>query len=367
MSEQEHLQLATFDLNGDLEETDDFVIVRGKIFEAGEYKDKNFAISPDELAAVAQNFKPVPVDYSHVEGPLDGKLGELRSVSLAENGTDLMGEVAIPRWLDKALGDTARKVSCTWNRATKQLEKLALVNSPRIADAVLYSFFIDDQLEKSRASADAAFEGKRNSATDHATIQKIHDNTMSLGAKCSGDNAEYSSDHSTNQNQEQKQDREQELPTMSEETKVEFKDSAEYQAMIARFDAQTAEIERMKAEKRHNDAVSTVEALLREGKAVPAERTALVAAFELASTDDASNPVKVTFGEGGQEGSRVDALKAVYAARPAHVLFGEQVPVGGTVLYTQSAKDPNEVTKDRVRELMAFSQLGQAVLESGNK
>lgn len=361
MTEQEHLQLATFDLNGDLEETDDFVIVRGKIFEAGEYKDKNFAISPDELAAVAQNFKPVPVDYSHVEGPLDGKLGELRSVSLAENGTDLMGEVAIPRWLDKALGDTARKVSCTWNRATKQLEKLALVNSPRIADAVLYSFFIDDQLEKSRASADAAFEGKRNSATDHATIQKIHDNTMSLGAKCSGDNAEYSSDHST------KQDQKQELPTMSEETKVEFKDSAEYQAMIARFDAQTAEIERMKAEKRHNDAVSTVETLLREGKAVPAERTALVAAFELASTDDASNPVKVTFGEGGQEGSRVDALKAVYAARPAHVLFGEQVPVGGTVLFTQETPDPNKVSPNRIKELLAQSEIGRAVLESGNK
>jgi hypothetical protein len=205
MSEQ--IQLAQFDLNGDLEETADYVIVKGKIFEAGRFEDKQFEISPEELAAATEGFQPVPVDYSHVEGPLDGKLGELRSVSLSENGKDLMGEVAIPKWLDKALGDTARKVSCTWNRATKRLEKLALVNNPRINDAVLYSFFIADQEEKQEAE----FEGKRNSSADHKTIQSIHDHCMSLGAKCSGDNAEYSSDDPT---------KSKELPTMSEETKT---------------------------------------------------------------------------------------------------------------------------------------------------
>jgi hypothetical protein len=39
MSEQRSLtQLAQFDLNGDLEETADYVIVKGKIFEAGKVR-----------------------------------------------------------------------------------------------------------------------------------------------------------------------------------------------------------------------------------------------------------------------------------------------------------------------------------------
>lgn len=362
MSEQQTLQLATFDLNGDLEETDDFVIVRGKIFEAGEYPDKNFSITEEELADAVANFKPVPVDYSHVEGPLDGKLGEMRTVSLDPNNRRIaLGEVAIPKWLDKVMGPAGRKVSCTWNRATKQIEKLALVNQPRIADAVLYAAFVDDQLEKFKANEEALFEGKRNSASDKQTIQKLHDHTVSLGAECSGDNVQYSDDPQPNPISDNKELEK----VMNEENKtIDFKDSAEFKAQASEIEQMKAEMERMKAEKRHSDAVNTVEALLREGKAVPAERIALVAAFELAATDDAKNPVKVTFGEGeGQEGSRTDALKAVYAARPAHVLFGESVPVGGSVLFTQETPDPNKLSKDRVRELLAQSPLGQAVLE----
>lgn len=352
----ELLQVAQFDLNGDLEETEGFVIVKGKIFESGNFPDKQFEISPEELAAATQDFKPVPVDYSHVEGPLDGKLGELRSVSLAENGKDLLGEVAIPKWLDKALGDTARKVSCTWNRATKRLEKLALVNQPRIQDAVLYAAFVADQEEKQKG---AEFEGKRNSAADHKTIQSIHDHCMSLGAKCSGDNAEYSSDDT----------KDKELPTMSdvENKTVDFKESAEYQAMQARFAAQEAEIERMKADKRHADAVNTVEELLRNGKAVPAEKASLIAAFEQAATDDAKHGGTVTFGEGGtQTGSRVDALKAVYAARPAHVLFGETVPNGGQVLYSNTGGKKDEVDQDRIKALKGLTMIGRATMDGKN-
>jgi hypothetical protein len=346
------VQAASFSLDGEFEETDEMVIVKGKIFEVGEFADKQFSITSDELASAVRDFKPVPVDYSHVEGPLDGKLGELRSVSLSENGKDLLGEVAIPKWLDKVFGDTARKVSCTWNRATKQLEKLALVNNPRIPDAVLYQAFIDNFQSKQAAT----FEGKRNSTADHKTIQSIHDHCMSLGAKCSGENAEYSNPPN-NDNKE--------LPKMSDENKtVDFKDSPEYQALQAQFTAQQNEIERMKAEKRHSDAVAAVEELLRAGKAVPAEKVALIAAFEQAAADDAKSPMQVTFGE-GLSGSRVDALKAVYAARPAHVLFGETVPVGAQVLMSQDSGNgaSQEISEARVKELLAQSSFGQAVLK----
>ncbi|MBA3829877.1 MAG: hypothetical protein H0X33_13135 [Taibaiella sp.] len=359
----ETINIAEFDLNGDYEETDDYVIVRGKIFHSGDFPDKNFSLNDAELAAAVTGFKPVPVDYSHVEGPLDGKLGELRSVSLSENGKDLMGEVAIPKWLDKALGDTARKVSCTWNRATKQLEKLALVNLPRIPDAILFAAFCEAEQEK--IEQEAEFEGKRNSTADHGTIQKIHDHCMSLGAKCSGSNdAGYFSD--TNQdptNKDKELDKKMSDENKDKDNKVDFKDSPEYQAMKAQFDAQNTTIEQMKADKRHSEAVLAVEELLRTGKAVPAEKAALVAAFEMAATDDAKNPMQVTFGE-GQTGNRVDALKAVYAARPAHVLFGETVPVGSQVLYSSQQKDPNVVSPERHKELLGMSVVGRGLLDT---
>lgn len=347
------VQAASFSLDGEFEETDEMVIVRGKIFEAGEFADKQFSITSEELSNAVKNFKPVPIDYSHVEGPLDGKLGELRSVSLSENGKDLMGEVAIPKWLDKVFGDTARKVSCTWDRATKLLEKLALVNNPRIPDAVLYQAFIDNFKSKQTAT----FEGKRNSAADHQTIQKIHDHTASLGAKCSGENVQYSSD---NPNPNDK-----ELHKMSDDNKdkVDFKDSPEYQALQAQFTTQQTEIEQMKADKRHTEAVAVVEELLRTGKAVPAERASLIAAFEQAATDDAKNPTKVTFGQ-GQEGTRVDALKAVYDARPAHILFDETVANGGQVLYSAGNNtNKDEPKPERITHLKSLTPMGRASME----
>jgi hypothetical protein len=221
---------------------------------------------------------------------------------------------------------------------------------------------MQDQEEKNKTEG-VEFEGKRNSASDKQTIQKLHDHTVSLGAECSGENVQYS-DNKPNPLSDNKELEK----VMNEENKtVDFKDSAEFKAQASEIEQMKAEMERMKAEKRHADAVAGVEALLRGGKAVPAERVALIAAFELAATDDAKNPVKVTFGEGGQEGSRVDALKAVYAARPAHVLFGETVPVGGSVLFTQGAKDPNAVAEEKVRELLAQSEVGRAVLSDMDK
>jgi hypothetical protein len=345
------VQTAAFDLNGDYEETDEEIIIEGKIFEAGEFPDKKYSMTPEEILTAVEKFTPQDVDDSHNERSVfKGKMGKIREVFTPDNGQSLHAKVGIAKWVDKAMGAIPRTVSCTWDRATKTLAGLALTTTPRIKDAVLYAAFIEDQEAKQKQ---AEFEGKRNSATDHKTIQGIHDHTMSLGAKCSGDNAEYSVDP----NKDNK-----ELPTMSEETKVEFKDSAEFKAQQTEIENMRAEVERMKTDKRHSEAVLTVEELLRTGKAVPAERASLIAAFEQAATDDAKNPSKVTFGE-GQEGTRVDALKAVYAARPAHVLFGETVPVGGSVLYSHQQVDQNAVNKAKVRELLALSPLGQAVLE----
>jgi hypothetical protein len=70
---------------------------------------------------------------------LDGKLGQVVHVEASDDGEELHGIVAIPKWLDSVLDE--RKVSATWDRATKTLKGLALVRNPRVSDAALMAAF----------------------------------------------------------------------------------------------------------------------------------------------------------------------------------------------------------------------------------
>lgn len=116
-----------------------YVLRTGKIFEAGQYPDKKFEITPEELCEAISDFKPVDVDLEHMPTILDGKLGKLEAVALGSDGWSLIGTVRLPKWLDSQLGSAERKVSATWDRVSKQLTKLALVRNPRVKDAALLS------------------------------------------------------------------------------------------------------------------------------------------------------------------------------------------------------------------------------------
>jgi hypothetical protein len=353
----ELVQVAQFDLNGDYQETDDEIIVEGLIFKAGEYKDKNYSMTPAEILTAVEKFTGADVDDSHNERSIfKGKMGRVREVYSPDNGETLWGKVGIKKWVDNAMGDLKRTVSCTWDRTTKTLAGLALTTTPRIEEAVLYAAFIADQEGK---QTEAVFEGRRNSANDHKTIQEIHDNCMSLGAKCSGDNAEYSSDKTPNDNKELNK-------TMSDENKtVDFKDSAEFQAMQTQFASQQAEIERLKADKRHALAESAVKDLKVAKKIVHAEEANLLAAFEKALEDDAKHPEKVTFGQ-GQEGTRFDVLKALYEVRPESMIFDETVANNGTALFSQPGNKKDEPNKDRITHLKSLTPMGRASMAQGN-
>jgi hypothetical protein len=70
-------------------------------------------------------------------------------------------------------------VSATWDKATKTLCGLALVRTPRITDAALYSAFSE-------------FAGRRHSKQDLADLQTIHDLVAGQGAICPHPAAYYS-------------------------------------------------------------------------------------------------------------------------------------------------------------------------------
>lgn len=303
-------EMAAFDFEGDYTEEGDFVILRGKIFEAGNYPDKNYSMTAEELAAAATAFTGAKVDYSHVPGPLDGKLGEVTALEVAENGTDLIGTVKMPKWLDTALGATARKVSCTWNKATKTLEKLALVNNPRIPDAVLVSAF-------------AAFEARASKTPETPDTSTTNFNNKNSNQTQTPEAGVTVSDH-----KEQSQ-------TMS----------AEFNQV--EFDRMKGEIEALKAERRLALAGAFAEAEIKAHRAYPAERASIVAAFNQALLDDEASQAVITFAE-GKTGGRAETMRAMFAARPSYEYLTREAvaTVEGQILFGNQGNKDKQAEED---------------------
>lgn len=199
----------------DKAETSDgeYVLRTGKIFEAGSYPDKKFEITPEEMLAAISKFKPVELDLEHMPTILDGKLGKLEAVALGEDGWSLIGTVRIPKKVDELLGDE-RKVSATWDRATKTIKKLALVRNPRVKDAALMAAFAADELQKSfkgildekslMDTLEHLFEESsefKDTWAGQSVLQDIHDMAARAGAICtevsnsdSGEESEFVSE-----------------------------------------------------------------------------------------------------------------------------------------------------------------------------
>jgi hypothetical protein len=164
---------------------DEIVVRRGLLFRAGDYPDKKFQMSAEELSAAAEAFTaPVPVDLEHTPTILDGKLGHVADIEAV--GDELFGLVTLPKWLDDAIGDQPRKVSATWYRDDKTLAGLALVLNPRVEDAALLSAF-------------AEFAAKRHD-TPHGrmALQDLHDVAARSGAVCKAPTAKMASRHEAN-------------------------------------------------------------------------------------------------------------------------------------------------------------------------
>ncbi len=125
------------------------------------------------------------------------------------------------------------------------------------------------------------------------------------------------------------------------------------------------------AEERRQRAAREGEAwadsIIAAGKAFPAERAALVAQFARAAEDDANSAATVTFaiGKTAFEGSRVDALKAIYEARPSHGLTAEQLRAieSGDAKVLMGERSGSGMSEERRKQLLALTPLGQACLK----
>jgi len=391
----------------------------GLLFRSGNYEDKSYSMTPDELRAAVAAFRPVPVDLEHTPTVLSNKLGRVESVELSADGNSLLGTVALPEWLDGLIEDGQRKVSCTWDRATKTLSGLALVLNPRIDEAAIFASFSAAQAgtagtvttppadfaaarhdtqegqgalqvahdlaaqhgavcDKANARAAGPY-GMFAAAHEVKALQLIHDHAVKHGAQCSPlpmqaamGAAEEEPMHDERKFMDHLKafflgEDKQPPATVAEVVAVRPVTPAPKVEDSAAFQAAQAEIAQLRTEKLAREAASFADGLVRESKLLPAQRDALVAAYLQSAKADAA-----TFAAGDRTPT-LDTLKALYTAAPAHSFTQELTDSDGAVVFANREKTPGgadegaPMTPARRRELLSLIPEGRAILDTRDK
>jgi hypothetical protein len=321
---------------GEAEFSDDgFVIRKGKVFEAGDYPDKNFSITAEEMATAAAAFTPVNNDLEHQNTILDGKLGQLTAVEA--KGSSLFGTVKIPKWLDDQLGTDPLKVSLAWARNTKQIIKNALTVNPAIGDAQLVAAFTAAN-SKTGGVKLPSIDTKKPSLWEQVKA------VFSKGSPPEVEEAEFN----------------QIVKPVEPESKPESK-REEPQAPSAEFTALKAENTGLRAALLATKAAEFVSKCIDERKVFPAERESLTAQFIRAAQDD--NAGAACFSVTGElnEGERMKLLRNQIDSRPSHNLTSEQITgaaEGGQVIVFAAARSSGDKpTEERVKELKRMGRV----------
>jgi hypothetical protein len=104
---------------------------------------------------------------------------------------------------------------------------------------------------------------------------------------------------------------------------------------IADRDKARQELFAATAQRLQGEAAAFADGLITGNKLYPAERESFIASFTQAGMDDATPGNAITFASGAT-GSRIELIKAQYAARPAHGLTKEQIDARGNLTVVMS-------------------------------
>jgi hypothetical protein len=392
----------------------DTVIRSGKLFHVGDYPDKRFSMNEAELSAACVDFSPAPVRVEHLPTIFDGKVGEVRAVRA--RGEEMFGEVAIPAWLDEVCGEDPIGVSCEFDRTSKKLVGLALVRSPRVSDAAIFSAYAEfarhDTPEgqmvmqdlhdhTARFGAVCSRPAEMHSQHEASAIQQAHDLAVQHGARCQPGTesapAYYSTDAvsptdaGTDPGLKEKpmtawewlqaKLNSEPAPTSAgggqPDTPAQMSANEETERLKAELaqrdaDLQTERAARAKdrAERIRIEAAAFADGEIAANRLLPCEREALIADFCERAEDDLQAPRTVTFSssDGEKQGTRIDALRARCALRTSHILTTEQVPEHAATFANRDTPDPAAPAKpERVQALINLSPLRELADQNGRK
>lgn len=125
--------------------SDEWVERDARLFQAGEYPDRDFSADEgdlDAMVAATQAGERVPVYVEHHERFMD--LGDVVTDSLRRVGDWIVGRVKMPRAINDAI--LTGGVSVRIDRATKRIRELSLTPTPRVAGAALMSWESGDHI-----------------------------------------------------------------------------------------------------------------------------------------------------------------------------------------------------------------------------
>lgn len=318
------------------------VIRRGKVFEAGDYPDKDVSFDESDLDRAVTAFAPVDNDLEHASTILDGHLGKLQKVW--RKGAELHGEVHLPAWLDEAIGDEQIKVSLAFDRA-KNIVGNGLVLRPRIADAAIMSAFsssISSPLSKGLKPEENK-PMKLKDAIKHLfgldTVEDLDaEVTLPEGTPPAPSPA---------------------TPPVEAPAPVGETETPPVFNADPRLRALEAEIVKTKA-------LAFADEMIRSKKAVPTQRHQIAAMFTGAVRQDAAGGTVFTAENGVVEGKSVEGLRAYFAAAPAHAFAGEAF-VDDVAVLLFGNKRGEAMEADKKANLLSLSALGRKAQEASGK
>jgi hypothetical protein len=328
------LIVATFSMEGAVTPDGAFVMRTGKLFEAGEYPDKAFSLTEEELAQAVAAFTPVKNNLEHVNTVLDGNVGEVKSVE--KRGKELFGTVTIPKWLDAIVGTNPLKASLEWARDTKTIVGNALVLNPRVPDAQLV----------------AAFTAATNTLSDkeHSPMKTLKERFLALfsGGKKPDDlteeelKAAFANETPSPDKKPDEKPVEQKIEKPADEKPVGFSAEAVTALQNSLIKAQ--------AEAWFNQELAA-------GHVFPVQQDSLVAMFTQAAQVDAGNAVCFSADGTLTEGTMLKALKTTVSAYPQHHLTSEQLQGDVVIMSTTPGK---QADAERMTSLRATYGLKKA-------
>lgn len=316
---------------------DGSVVRRGKIFEVGDFPDKNVAFDDGDLDHAVNTFQPVENDLEHASTILDGKLGRLSRVW--KRGQELFGEVELPAWLDKAIGDEAIKVSLAFDRA-KRIVGNALVLRPRIADAAIMSAF---------SSSHPSVISKGDKPEEHKPM-KLKDAIKHLFGLVAVEDLDVEVNLPEGLT----------APTSPAQPLAATPETpAPDQAPAPAFSAeQDARFKALEAQFVKEKAYAFADGVIRDKKVLPAQRDQVAGMFTQAVTADADGGPLFSAEAGVKEGKNVETLKAFFNAAPPHAFVGEAFVNDVAVLHFGGHGDGG-MDKDKKDKLLSMSALGR--------
>jgi len=326
----------------------------GKIFEAGDYPDKAAQFDEADLDRVVETFQPVENDLEHAATLLDGKLGKLERVW--KKGAELFGTVSVPKWLDRLIGREPIKVSLAFDR-DKRIVGHSLVVRPRIPDAAIMAAFSaahPSSVTNAPGSGNAE-PPKRKAMKLKEAIKHLFglDRVDDLDAEVTLPEAVAAAPSPTIEPE----------PSPAPTPAPAFTGGdPERKAMEERLRTMEARFSAMAETALRERSLAFADQVIRNKKAVPAQRDHIAAVFCFAAKADAGTGPVFSAESGVTEGPHLEQLKKLFEAAPTHAFSGEAIPDGAALFFGSKVSDDG-MDQNRKAKLLGMTGLGKAALK----